>query len=129
MSRSTLVRATTMTAVAAVAALGLSACGSDDASAEGATQVKVTATSENCTPEPATVQAGAVTFDATNQDASAVTEVELVDGDKILGEKENLAPGLSGSFTLRVEPGTYAIYCPGANTERTSFTVLPAAAT
>jgi iron uptake system component EfeO len=43
--------------------------------------------------------------------------------DVILAEKENLAPGLSGGFSLNLKPGTYQIYCPNAKTEKVNFTV------
>ncbi len=33
--------------------------------------------------------------------------------DRILGEKENLAPGLSGTFSLALEPGDYIVVLPG----------------
>ena len=46
-----------------------------------------------------------------------VTEVELIEGESVLGEAENLAPGLSGTFSANLEAGTYTIYCPGAETE------------
>ena len=45
-------------------------------------------------------------------------------GDRILGEKENLPPGFSGSFSLQLGPGTYELYCPGADTERSEFTLV-----
>ena len=38
-------------------------------------------------------------------------------GDRILGEKENLAPGLAGTFSPALEPGDYTVVCPGAGTE------------
>ncbi len=40
----------------------------------------------------------------------------MLDGDRILGEVENLAPGLSGTFSLTLQPGTYTTYCPGGTT-------------
>ena len=51
-----------------------------------------------------------------NKDADAVSEAELRTSDlaKILGEQENLTPGLSGGFALTLQPGTYKINCPGA---------------
>jgi iron uptake system component EfeO len=70
-----------------------------------------------------------VTFKVTNEDAAGVTEAELVRGKAILGEKENLAPGLNGSFSLNVKAGKYQLYCPGGKgAERVDFTVTPAAA-
>jgi iron uptake system component EfeO len=85
--------------------------------------VRITMTDAACVPEPATISAGPVTFDVVNVDSSRSTEAELVQGDRILAEKEHLTPGLSGTFTLELTPGAYDIYCPGAQTERTPFTV------
>jgi iron uptake system component EfeO len=50
--------------------------------------------------------------------------VELVKDQRILGEKENLAPGLDPvSFTVTLDGGKYQLYCPGAASEFTDFTV------
>jgi iron uptake system component EfeO len=61
----------------------------------------------------------------TNADAGAVTEAELLDGSgkKILAEKENLTPGLTGGFSLTLAEGTYQLRCPGAHTDTWPFTV------
>ena len=61
----------------------------------------------------------------TNADAGAVTEAELLDanGKKILAEKENLTPGLSGGFSLTLAEGTYQLRCPGAHKDTWPFTV------
>ena len=37
---------------------------------------------------------------------------------RILGEVENLTPGLSGSFSITLKPGTYTTACPGGNDAR-----------
>jgi iron uptake system component EfeO len=48
----------------------------------------------------------------------------VLDGDRILGEVENIAPGLSGEFYLTLRAGTYTSYCPGGTTqERGTITV------
>ena len=36
----------------------------------------------------------------------------MLDGEKILGEKENIAEGLSGSFMLSLDPGRYTLLLP-----------------
>ena len=60
-----------------------------------------------------------------NKDADAVSEAELRTADltHILGEQENLTPGLSGGFTLDIQPGSYKISCPGASQARWTLTV------
>nr|WP_237555295.1 iron uptake system protein EfeO [Streptomyces sp. SID4948] len=99
----------------------------DNAAAKSST-VTITITDKDCAPSPATVPAGAVKFNVTNKDSAKVTEAELLDGGKMLGEKENLTPGLSGDFSLTLGAGTYQVYCPGAGTDKTAFTVTGSAA-
>ncbi len=58
--------------------------------------------------------AGPVSFAIANKGASRVTETEIMQDGRILGERENLTPGLSGRLSLRLEPGQYVVYCPNA---------------
>lgn len=78
---------------------------------------------DGCVASPDTVPAGQVTFVINNLDAVGVTEVELVADQRIVGERENLAPGFDSTFSARLDGGSYEIYCPGASTERSAFTV------
>jgi iron uptake system component EfeO len=89
------------------------------------TTVSISLTPQGCTPKPAKVAAGDVQFNVTNKDASAVSEAELRTGNlsKILGEQENLTPGLSGGFELTLQPGTYKINCPGASQQHWTLSV------
>jgi iron uptake system component EfeO len=115
-----------MVAVLAASALVVSACGSGSdgaGGAAGARAVDIALTADGCPLPSATLAAGPTTFHVTNSGADAVTEFEIKQGDRIVGEKENLAPGLDGSFSLSLEPGDYTAYCPGAGTESTGFTV------
>ncbi|MEU6137838.1 iron uptake system protein EfeO [Nocardioides sp. NPDC047086] len=131
-------KAISVAALTALALTGLAACGSetDDSAVptkKGASQVAVKLVSGSdgdvCELDTDTAAAGPVTFTVTNESAAGVTEVELMDGQKILGEKENLAPGLPGaSFTLTLGGGDYEIYCPGASEERVPFEVTGEAA-
>ena len=99
--------------------------GNAAAAGDKSSTVKIQITSQGCEPRPATVPAGAVEFDITNSGAAAVTEAELRTSDKahILGEQENLTPGLSGGFSLTVRPGTYTVNCPGASQPDWTFKV------
>jgi iron uptake system component EfeO len=94
-------------------------------SADNPATVNVSLTSQGCEPKPAKIAAGSVEFDVANKDAGSVSEAELRTSDlsKILGEQENLTPGLSGGFTLNLAPGTYKISCPGASQQDWTFTV------
>ena len=99
------------------------------ADAAGSGEVTVTVTEAGgCVASPNTVPAGQVTFVITNVDALSVTEVELVSDQRIVGERENLAPGFDSTFSARLDGGTYEVFCPGAATERTPFTVTGEAA-
>ncbi|MBY8886009.1 EfeM/EfeO family lipoprotein [Streptomyces sp. PTM05] len=84
--------------------------------------VDITA-ADGCSVNTRSFPAGALTFNVTNKDATAVSEVELQSGARIVGEKENLPPGFSGSFSVNVDAGSYTLYCPGAQQENTPLTV------
>jgi iron uptake system component EfeO len=103
-----------------------SASGSSSASggnSAGNGDVKITLTSSGCEPNPASVSAGVVNFTVANNGADGVSEAELLSGGRMLGEQENLSPGLSGGFSLHLDNGKYQIYCPGAAQEKYDFTV------
>jgi len=121
--------------VAASLALVASGCSSSGSGSKGpagtaastdtTSTVIIDLTSQGCEPKPATVPAGPVSFEVANSGAGSVSEAELRTSDlaHILGEQENLTPGLSGSFSLTIQPGTYKISCPGASRQDWTFTV------
>jgi iron uptake system component EfeO len=111
----------------AAASSAASAAATPGAAAPGEVTVTVTEAG-GCVATPDTVPAGQVTFVITNVDALSVTEVELVSDQRIVGERENLAPGFDSTFSARLDGGTYEVFCPGAATERTPFTVTGEAA-
>ncbi|MGN5733979.1 iron uptake system protein EfeO [Arthrobacter psychrochitiniphilus] len=141
---------------AAVLALSLAACGAAPSSgnssenssgkaaestsqegaapvSNGAAQINVSVEQvngeEQCVPDYAFAPAGPVTFTVMNKDASGVSEVELLSDKRILGERENVIPGLKPvSFTVTLAGGQYQLYCPGASTENVPFTVTGSAA-
>jgi iron uptake system component EfeO len=124
-SRPALIGATAM--LTGIGLLAASCAKTEDKAAPGATTVTVTITDEGCSPSPASVAAGPVTFKVVNKDSSKVSEAELLKDESIIGEKENLSPGLSGSFSLKLDAGKYQMYCPNANTEKFDFTVTGSA--
>jgi FTR1 family protein len=110
------------TIVVASAALLLVACGSDDkggSASSGSKQVAVKLTDAGCEPASLKLNAGSTEFKVTNGGTGRVTEFEVLSGSRILGEKENLVAGLSGSFTINLKPGQYSISCPGGKTAAT----------
>jgi iron uptake system component EfeO len=101
-----------------LAACGSSPGGSTTSGTNGKSGSKVVAlmlTDKGCDPSKLTLPAGPTTFDVTNTGSGAVTEVEIMKGSSIIGEVENIAPGLKGSFSLTLEPGMFAINCPGGS--------------
>lgn len=89
--------------------------------------VTVTA-KQGCLIDHGTLAAGGITITVTNKDATGVTEVELLDGERIIAEKENLPPGFSAELSAHVGAGSYVILCPGATPERATVTVVGTAA-
>ena len=117
------------TSSAATSSAAFAGADSVAADSSGPGEVAVTVTEAGgCVASPNTVPAGQVTFVITNVDALSVTEVELVSDQRIVGERENLAPGFDSTFSARLDGGTYEVFCPGAATERTPFTVTGEAA-
>ncbi|MGH3642986.1 MAG: iron uptake system protein EfeO [Mycobacterium sp.] len=135
----------TVPALAAAAALTVSACGSSTdaakssasstatSAANGVNTVSVTLANDGgkdgCSLDNKSVPAGPVTFKVTNSSAPGITEMELLKDQRIVGEKENLAPGLDPvSFTVTLDGGQYKVYCPGAGTEYLDLDVTGQAA-
>jgi iron uptake system component EfeO len=93
-------------------ALFLGACGSDDSEGDPSAQtVSVTITDDGCSPPDLEAKSGSATFAIENKESDVNNEFEILDGDKILAERENLVAGLSSEVTIDLEPGTYDIVC------------------
>ncbi len=97
----------------------------EDSSARG--PVTVTSTDHSCDLSADSAPAGPVTFRVTNS-GSKVTEFYLysADGERIIGEVENIGPGLQGTLIVTAEQGTYLTSCrPGMSGQgiRGDFTV------
>ncbi|HEX3611473.1 MAG TPA: iron uptake system protein EfeO [Sporichthyaceae bacterium] len=88
----------------------------------GAADVSIT-DANGCSANATSFPAGPLTVNVSNKDATAVSEIELLSGQRIIGEKENLPPGFSGSFSMNLDPGSYTLYCPGTKQEKTAWTI------
>ena len=102
-------------AAAATAAFTVSACGGDsETAAPGDGKITVSASDTECQVAKADAAAGTVTFAVTNK-GSKVTEFYVyAPGDRVMGEVENIAPGLSRELTVELRAGTYETACkPG----------------
>jgi iron uptake system component EfeO len=126
------------TFVALASILALAGCAGEAGSSsapvsKGAARVAVTLSNTGgkdvCTLDHSSAAAGPITFTVKNESSTAITEVELQSQGRILGEKENLAPGLKPvTFTLTLTGGKYQLYCPGAAKPTQDFTVTGNAA-
>src|SRR5687768_6390739 len=91
---------------------GLSACGDDDPAA--VRNVSVDASDSSCELSATKLEAGAQTFKVTNN-GSKVTEFYVyAEGDRVMGEVENIGPGLTRNLVIDLPKGTYEGACkPG----------------
>jgi iron uptake system component EfeO len=116
-------RAALIATAACIAAVFIGACGSSQDAPKGAKAMSFELTDAGCVPNTAKAPAGPIAFEVENAGTTKVSEFEVLDGDTILGEKENLSDGLSGSFSLTLEQGEYTLYCPGGSDEKGTLTV------
>ena len=98
--------------VLTIAALSLTACADDPKSSSGGLTVE--ATDSKCSVSQTDLKAGPSTFKVTNK-GSKVTEFYVyADGDRIMGEVENVGPGLTRNLVVDLPKGTYEGACkPG----------------
>lgn len=99
----------------------------------GGEPVAVTSTDDECRLSTDSAAGGTVTFAVTNG-GGQVTEFYLLaeDGVAIVGEVENIGPGLTRELTVELTPGRYVAACkPGMTGDgiRTPFTAIEAGAT
>ena len=122
MKRSTSRRAIATWSTCAMLAVPLLAACTDNASratdaadAGDGRKVTVSATDTACTVSAASAPSGNLSFSVTNA-GTKVTEFYLLaaDGMRIVGEVENIGPGLSRDLVLTAAPGRYLTACkPG----------------
>lgn len=103
-----------LAALGVIAALGLSACASDPSESTASGDLTVAATDSDCKVSATKLEAGPSTFTVTNK-GSKVTEFYVyADGDRIMGEVENVGPGLTRKLVVDLPKGTYEGACkPG----------------
>ncbi|MGY4860026.1 iron uptake system protein EfeO [Cryobacterium sp. AP23] len=118
-----------LVAVSAVGLLALTGCvanatGSD--SPDGA--LTVDSSADACAVSAAEAPSGNLSFNVTNS-GDQVTEFYLLaeDGLRIVGEVENIGPGLSRDLVVQLAPGNYLTTCKpgmvGDGIDKTAFTV------
>jgi iron uptake system component EfeO len=100
--------------VLTLAALSLSACASDPSESTAKGDLTVAASDSECKVSATKLEAGPSTFKVTNA-GSKVTEFYVyAEGDRIMGEVENVGPGLTRNLVVDLPKGTYEGACkPG----------------
>ncbi|MGI5525627.1 iron uptake system protein EfeO [Micromonospora sp. CA-259024] len=105
-----------LAAAGVLATAGVAACSDSDkgdpAAAGGPIVVKASDTA--CEVGTTDLSAGTATFKITNSGAKVTEFYVYADGDRVLGEVENIAPGLSRELHVELPAGTYQTACkPG----------------
>lgn len=106
---------TTSAACAAIAAVALTAGCTAKSSSSSDGAIAVTSTDSSCDLSRTEASTGTVDFAVTNN-GDKVTEFYVYgNNNRVLGEVENIGPGLTGKLTVEVvDPGTYQTACkPG----------------
>ncbi|MFL6157905.1 MAG: iron uptake system protein EfeO [Marmoricola sp.] len=119
-----------LTAACAALAVPLSGCGlfeSNKSAAGGTGAITVASTDTECDVSAGSAKSGTLSFKVKNN-GSKVTEFYLLgeDGLRIVGEVENIGPGLTRDLVLTAQPGKYFTACkPGMIGKgiRAAFTV------
>ncbi|WP_431885305.1 iron uptake system protein EfeO [Micromonospora wenchangensis] len=105
-----------LAAVGALAVTGVTACGGkdDQPDAGAGNTVKVKATDSVCEVDVTELDAGQATFTVTNSGSKVNEFYVYAAGDRVMGEVENIAPGLSRELRVELPAGTYETACkPG----------------
>lgn len=121
-------RRTATLALAIVLSVVLAACGSSTKTGSSDDNVQIELTDAGCDPAQLELPAGPTTFEVENKGAGDVSEFEILEGGHVLGEVENLTPGLAGTFSLTLKPGTFQTSCPGGDGAAEGELVVVAAA-
>ncbi|MEU2347724.1 iron uptake system protein EfeO [Modestobacter sp. NPDC049651] len=101
-------------------ALVLAACGGTDGSSGGgggkkaSDDIAVAATDSACTVDASELEAGTHKFTVTNTGSKTTEFYVYADGDRIMGEVENIAPGVARPLLVELPAGDYQTACkPG----------------
>ncbi|MBO4271679.1 iron uptake system protein EfeO [Microbispora triticiradicis] len=115
-------RTPTVLAVVTMALAGLTACSSTgsgsgaatEATAAGSGPIAVAATDTECKVAKSDLAAGTSTFAITNSGTKVTEFYVYAPGDRVMGEVENIVPGLTREVVMELPAGMYETACkPG----------------
>lgn len=120
-------------ALLGMVAAGLAGCGEDEPTGTGTAggPIAVTASDTTCEVARAESAAGTVTFKITNTGSKVNEFYIFAAGDRVMGEKENILPGVPVELRVELTAGAYEAACkPGMVGDgiRSKFTVTGSAA-
>ena len=108
---------TTLVAAGAASLALLAACGGGSAEGSGAgtaDDIAVVATDTTCDVDASELDAGTHQFTVTNTGSSVTEFYVYAEGDRIMGEVENIAPGVARTLLVELPAGDYQAACkPG----------------
>jgi iron uptake system component EfeO len=113
---------------AAATLLALTGCVPNASSSDAAGAITVDSSADSCDVSTNTASSGTLRFEVTNS-GDQVTEFYLLadDGLRIVGEVENVGPGISRDLVVQAQPGDYFTVCKpgmvGAGIGNTAFAV------
>ena len=126
-------RAVVTVATSAAALLVLSGCVANNQATADATSLTVESSASDCAVSAAKAPSGNISFAITNS-GDQVTEFYLLadDGLRIVGEVENIGPGISRDLVVQAAPGDYFTVCKpgmvGDGLGKAAFTVTDSGA-
>jgi iron uptake system component EfeO len=109
-------RIVVLATVGLLGGVALAACGgkSDDTTADAAGPITVKASDTGCDVAKSTLEAGTHVFAISNSGAKVTEFYVYAAGDRVMGEVENITPGLSRELRVELPAGTYQTACkPG----------------
>jgi iron uptake system component EfeO len=108
------VRSLALIAAGTLLASSAAACSSKDDRSEASGPVAVSASESACKVSRTELPAGKHTFDVRNEGAKVTEFYVYAEGDRIVGEVENIGPGLKRKFIVELPAGNYQGACkPG----------------
>ncbi len=106
---------TTLGAALAGSLMAAGCGGKEKHSPRAARTVEVELTDAGCDPARMRLPAGPTTFHVTNTGTAKVSEFEVLEGARVLGETENLSDGRDATMSLTLKKGRYELRCPGGD--------------
>ena len=97
------------------------------AAAQDEVRLAVSVADGGCEPAAIEVPAGIVTFEVTNAGGD-VGEFEILRGDRVVDEVENILPGFVTNMVTRLDGGEYETVCYTLQSPRGTLTVVGGAA-